>query len=58
MNLKLQRVNWACQYELRKAKTKFMSEITPKKKWTQQNQTEKNLDFKISEATACFGGKF
>jgi len=58
MNLRLQRVNWACPYELRNAKTKFISEITQKKKWTQQNDTDKNLYYKISETTACFGGKF
>ena len=58
MNLSLQRVHWLCPYGLRNAKTKFMSEIRRKKKWTQRNQTDKNLDFKISQKTACFGGKF
>jgi hypothetical protein len=35
-----------------------MFETTPKKKWNQHNQTDKNLDFKFSDATAYFGGKF
>jgi hypothetical protein len=58
MNLGLQRVNWACPYELRNAKTKLMSEITPKKNGRNKTKLKKNLDFKISAATACFGGKF
>ena len=58
MNLRLQRVNWARPYELRNTKTKFMSEITPKTIWKRHNHTDKNLDFEISEATACFGVKF
>ena len=59
MNPRLQRVNWTCPYELRNAKTQFVSEITPKKKMdATKTKLKKNWILKYPRQLHVLEGNF